>query len=54
LKSPTSSFFFVLSKYFDNRNYDPYPIMGTVADAGCVPRRADGPAVAHLISALYT
>jgi hypothetical protein len=27
LKSPTNSFFFVLSKYFDNTNYDPARIM---------------------------
>jgi hypothetical protein len=32
----------VLSKYFDNRNYDPCRIMGTVSDAGCGPGRADG------------
>jgi hypothetical protein len=31
LKSPTSSFFFVLSKYFDNRNYDPSLIMDRVS-----------------------
>jgi hypothetical protein len=27
LKAPMSSFFFVLSKYFDNTNYDPARIM---------------------------
>jgi hypothetical protein len=33
LNAPTSSFFFVLSKHFDNTNYDPARVMDTLAGA---------------------